>query len=239
MFETMKPVVTPLEAPHDGERHSHPAYGLISVAKTSVNPGGVHLFGSDLNHRSVLTVTLHTAIQDRHLSRDWYHSDDEVMQFQMSEAQWATFVSSVGGAGVPITYEFRPIEEAPLQLIPRIEKVETMTETFEREVREKCEGYVATATELVERLAQCAEEGKMSKAALKEVLGMAQTLSVGLPNSMGFIQKQMRETMERNVTAGKIELEAFVNDMAMRMGFEALREQSPQLIEQTTSTSNE
>lgn len=239
MFETMKPVVTPLEAPHDGERHSHPAFGMISVVKTSANQGGVHLFGSDLNHRSVLTVTLRTAVHERHLSRDWYHTDDEVVQFQMSEAQWATFVSSVGGAGVPITYELRPIDEAPLQLIPRIEKVETVSETFEREVREKCEGYVATAAELFERLAQCAEDGKMNKAVLKEVLGMAKTLSVGLPNSMGFIQKQMREVMERNVSAAKIEVDAFVNDLALRKGFEALRDQSPQLIEQTPTQDDE
>ncbi len=232
MYGKQKPSVEPLESPRNGERHTHPAFGVISVAKGTAGQGGIVLFGSDLNHRSVLTVTVSTATLDRHLNRDWLHSETDVIQFQMSEAQWASFVSAQGGAAIPITFERRPADDAPTQLIPQIEKHETLIETFEREVREKCEGYIATATELADRLKQCSEEGKMNKGTMKELLAMATKLSVGMPNSMGFVQKQMREAMEKNVTAGKIEMEAFVDDLAKRKGLEALREQAPTLIEQ-------
>lgn len=229
MSESQKPTVTQLNPPFDGERHSHPAFGMISVAKGIPSNGGVELFGSDLKHRSVMTITLSTAILDRHLNRDWHHSEHEFVRFHMSEAQWASFVSSAGGAGIPITYGLRPVEGAQLQHVPRIEKVESVADTFEREVREKCEAYVATAAELVERLKECAASGKVNKGTLNELAKLASTLSVGLPNSMEFVQKQMREVMERNVNAGKIELEAHVNDLAMRRGFEALREEAPRL----------
>lgn len=232
MYEKQKPTVEPLESPRNGERHTHPAFGVISVSKGTASHGGAVLFGSDLNHRSVLTVSVSTASLDRHLNRDWVHSEREVVQFHMSEAQWASFVSSQGGLGIPITFAHRPVDDAPLQFIPQIEKPETLIETFEREIREKCEGYIAAAAELAERLQQCSEEGKMSKATMKELLGLATKLSVGMPNSMGFVQKQMREAMEKNVTAGKIEIEAFVDDLAKRKGLEALREQAPTLIEQ-------
>lgn len=229
MNESQKPTVTQLNPPFDGERHSHPAFGMISVAKGVPSHGGAVLFGSDLKHRSVITVTLSTAVLDRRLSRDWHQSDNDLVRFHMSEAQWATFVSSTGGAGVPITYGLRPVDGAQLQHVPRIEKVESVADTFDREVREKCEAYMATATELVDRLKECASSGKVNKGTLNELARLASTLSVGLPNTMEFVQKQMREVMERNVNAGKIELEAHVNDLAMRRGFEALREEAPKL----------
>lgn len=212
------------------EKYSHPAYGEISVARSTVSGGGLELFGSDLHHRSVLTVTLKTASVDRHLNRDWVHADKQIASFYMSEAQWAAFVSSVGGSGVPITFETRAPDDASLMRVPGIESAETMTEQFDREIREKCEGYIKTATELMQRIETALNDGKANKGTLKELHDLARSLSVGMPNNMAFMQKQMTGAMEKLVTSGKIELEAFVNDMALRTGIEALRNQSPTML---------
>lgn len=85
MFEKQQPTVTPLSGPMEGERYQHPAYGTISLMKGTCGQEGMELFGSDLNHRSVLTITLSTAHLDRHLNRDWVHSEREVVSFHMSE----------------------------------------------------------------------------------------------------------------------------------------------------------
>lgn len=235
MHEKQAPTIelTDEGGPMEREKSTHPAFGEISVSKSTVSGGGLELFGSDLHHRSVLTVTLKTAHVDRHLNRDWVHADRQVVSFYMSEAQWAAFVSSQGGAGVPITFETRAPDDAPLARIPGIKSPETMTEQFEREIRERCEGYISTAKELMERIESAIQDGKTSKATLKELLELARTLSIGMPNNMAFVQKQMTEAMEKLVTSGKIELEAYVNDMAVRTGLEALRNNPPaSLIEQ-------
>lgn len=230
MVDKQLPTVTPLDAPMNGERYRHPAYGTISLMKGTCGQGGLELFGSDLNHRSVLTITVSTAHLDRHLNRDWIHSDRNVVSFQMSEAQWAGFISSQGGAAVPITFESRPDDAAPVQVVPRIESPETMMEQFDREIRESCVKYMETATTLLEGLEKALEDGKANKGTLKELRDLASNLSVGMPNSMAFVQKQMATAMEKTVSAGKIELEAYVNDMATRTGLEALRNQSVSLI---------
>nr|WP_192963409.1 hypothetical protein [Pseudomonas fluorescens]CEK42235.1 hypothetical protein PQBR57_0282 [Pseudomonas fluorescens SBW25] len=242
MYEKQAPnvEVTDQGAALEREKYTHPAYGEISVARSTVSGGGLELFGSDLHHRSVLTVTLKTASVDRHLNRDWVHADKQVASFYMSEAQWAAFVSSVGGSGVPITFETRAPDDASLMRVPGIESPETMTEQFDREIREKCEGYIKTATELMQRIELAMADGKANKGVLKELLDMARNLSVGMPNTMAFVQKQMTGAMENLVTSGKIELEAYVNDMAVRTGIEALRNQSPtMLIDQPQSDNNE
>lgn len=239
MFEKQQPKVERQEGPMEGERYTHPAYGQISVMKGNLSQGGMELFGSDLNHRSVLTITISTAHLDRHLNRDWIRSDRDVVSFHMSEAQWASFVSSQGGSGVPITFERRPDDSAPVNRMPGIESPETMIELFDREIRERCAEYMQSATTLMELTQQALDDGKANKGLLKQMNELAKTLSVGMPNSMGFVQKQMASAMEKTVSAGKIELEAFVNDMAVRTGIEALRNQSVSLIEQRPSTDND
>ncbi|MQT58020.1 hypothetical protein GHO41_11770 [Pseudomonas sp. FSL R10-0399] len=239
MFEKQAPEVEQQEGAMGGQLYTHPAFGTISIVKGNASAGGMELFGSDLNHRKVITVTLNTAHLNRHLNRDWIHSDTQVCSFHMSESQWASMVSSHNGEAVPITFDCRAPEGSVLERMPGIASTETMTEEFDREIRERCEGYVATATELLERLKAAVEDGKANKSTLKELLGLASNLSVGMPNSMAFMHKQMAGAMEKMVTSGKIELEAYVNDMALRTGIEALRNQSPaQIIEQPKSGKN-
>ena len=107
------------------------------------------------------------------LNRDWIHSDRQVASFHMSEAQWASFISSQGGGGTPITFESRPIDSAELQLCPGIESIETMRETFHRELNEKCQHYMAQAIELAEALSLAAADGKAGKGRLVELQKMA------------------------------------------------------------------
>lgn len=239
MFEKQPPKIEQQEGPMDGQRYTHPAYGTVSVLKGKAWGDGVELFGSELNHRKVITITLNTAHLDRHLNRDWIHSENQVCSFHMSESQWASMVSSHNGEAVPVTFQYRAPEGAGLEQMPGISSPETMSEQFDREIRERCESYVATATELMDRLTDAMNDGKANKGTLKELLDLAKNLSVGMPNSMAFMHKQMAGAMEKMVTSGKIELEAFVNDMALRTGIEALRNQSPaQLIEQSRSDKN-
>ncbi|WP_178129925.1 hypothetical protein [Pseudomonas sp. MWU12-2323] len=232
MFTKQQPHIEKTEGPMEGERYTHPAYGQISVVKGRVgNQGGYELFGSELKHRNVLTITISTAYLDRSLHRDWIHSDRDVVSFHMSESQWSSFVSSQGGAALPITFERRPIDDARIQLVPGIESPETTREQFDREIRERCQEYMATSKQLVEQLQAALNDGKTSKATLKSLLDLATNLNTGMPNTMGYVQKQMFETMEQTVSAGKMEIEAFVNDLAVRTGLETLRNQSVQLID--------
>ena len=81
---------------------THPAFAQIQVSRHSVTPGAV-LFDSDLRHGHTVVLTVSSATRKRDLSRDWIHATREVVEIEMSEAQWASLVSSMGTSGVPAT----------------------------------------------------------------------------------------------------------------------------------------
>lgn len=83
--------------------NTHPAYGLASVHRVSST--GTHLFDSDITHSSFMELTFRQAKRDRDAYRDWITdtSGPGLLRVQMSEAQWASFVSSINTNGVPCT----------------------------------------------------------------------------------------------------------------------------------------
>lgn len=230
-IENEAPTITEQSEPVKGQRHSHPAFGQISVVKTNISGDGIELFGSKLKHRSALRITISTAHLDRHLNRDWIHNEKDLLTIQMSESQWASFITSQAGVSVPVTFESRSPDDAPVTVVPGIESVENMRETFDREIRERLEKYMELADELHAALQQAASSGKASKGTLVELQKMAHKLSAGMPDSMGFVQKQMAEAMDKTATAAKTEVEAFVFDLAARTGLETLRNQAPLMLE--------
>lgn len=229
---TQAPTVEKRENDLMGDRVTHPAFGQIEVVRSSVmGNGGVELFGSDLHHRHIITVRLKTAYINRSLNQDWVHSDRQLVEFNMSEAQWAAFVSSHGSSGIPVTFTIRPEDGSPLMRCPGIESPETKRQTFEREVREACEANTQNARELAEKIAACVADGKAGKGTLQELLKLAESLSDGMPKTMEYIQRQFSTAMEQTVEAGKVEMESYVYNLAKHTGIEMLREQSVQLLE--------
>lgn len=83
-------------------REEHPAFGLVSVSRGQGTPRA--LFQSDLMHSETITLSIHRAERGRSLMHDWTHPRKELIEVEMSLAQWGAVVSSIGiGSGVPVT----------------------------------------------------------------------------------------------------------------------------------------
>lgn len=82
---------------------THPAFGSITAHRITSNPGAV-LFDSEIRHTAFVRVSISPMQRKRDLSRDWLHPDSHpLVEVDMSEAQWASFVSSMNTSGVPCT----------------------------------------------------------------------------------------------------------------------------------------
>lgn len=89
---------------HEDGHESHPAWALIGVSRVSSSPPGATLFDSDIQHQHSMVMTISRAERRRDLKRDWFHGREKLIEVQMSEAQWASFISSPNaGQGVPAT----------------------------------------------------------------------------------------------------------------------------------------
>lgn len=217
----------------DSQTFNHPAFGKITVTKPC--GGGMELFGSALKHRSYVCVKIETAYLNRSLNTDWIHGDKTVLEIMLSESQWSHFVSSQGdGTGTPVTFRYRPEEGYRLMDVPGIESIETMKQTFRREVEEDCRKALAQANDLVAELRGLVEAGKANKGQLSSALGKLEQFTTNLPSHISFVQEQFAESMEKTVEAGKVEMESFVNNLAHTTGLEVLRQRSVTMIEDKT-----
>ena len=196
----MRSIEAPTATEHDrGTEYRHPAYGSIQLFRSS---GSQVLHGSDFNHQHFMTLRIVPAYMVRGLSNDWHHPRLlPHVEIAMSEAQWATLVSSVGvGSGVPCT-----VTQLGGELVPGLPPHEPRTSQFRQEATRKLEGARQRLADLGESLAESkipAKERVRIQAALNRV-------EMELGANLEFVAKQFDEHMEKTVERAKVEINAY------------------------------
>lgn len=194
----------------------HPAYGQISAHRFTCGPAGVAMYGSDFAHGEGVGITIRRSQLHRGLSKDWPMGRDELIEVHLSEAQWATFVSTLNvGQGVQCT--LRHIDREP---IPGIVEPPRRKEQFRNELKER----LAEAIKTLESLAPLVEDGK--KVPLREAV---RSLKQQLESSLPFVADQFNEHIETVTEHAKIEVSAYLSNAVQRAGFKALGADMPVL----------
>lgn len=196
----------------------HPAFGQIVAYR--VTGGATSLYGSDFEHNGYIAVEISHSELNRNLSRDWHFARGQVVRLAMSEAQWATFVSSFGvGGGVPCTLEYIGNEPVPM-LPPRA--------SWKLYAEEAGEQFKDTIAELQAIRATVAE--KMAKVPNKvraEIAGPIDRAISLVASSLPFVKKSFDEHVETSIEAAKLELNAYMTGALQRAGLDALRGEMP------------
>lgn len=67
-----------------GVTESHPAFGMISLFRTTCSPPQV-LFGSAVKHSNYISITIREATRESSISHDWYFGKNELIRVEISE----------------------------------------------------------------------------------------------------------------------------------------------------------
>ena len=195
---------------------NEPYMGVINVSRVS---GRANLFDSDVEHQHFISVSISRASRERHLSMNWIHGGDELVEVWMSEIQWANFVSSFNqGGGTPVT--LRHLQRETIAEPPRPKAEATK---FKKEVTETVSDGLRLLKEAIAKLA----EGQVPKAKapgkteLGEVLRSLQTVYNEFTHNLSFIETQFGEHMEQKVAEAKCEFEGFMTSRLRSLGLEA------------------
>lgn len=190
---------------------THPAFGLISASRMQTGPVGATLFDSDIQHRHTITVRVHEATRKRDLSHDWIHPKDRrgvLSEVEMSEAQWASFLSTMNtGNGVPCTIR----RKAGDWNIPGLPHEPRLAESM-AEVRNAGDKVLAEIRE-----AFAAVEEKPTEANIR---GLKVAIENATPN-MEFAAKSLSEHAENVVQRSRADIEAMVTAKAQQLGLTA------------------
>jgi hypothetical protein len=191
----------------------HPAFGMISAGRMSSTPGAV-LFQSDIRHGNTVRITISRATRKRDLNHDWVHPGQELIEVEMSEAQWASFVSSMNTTGVPCTLR-RTEEEV---FVPGLEYAPRLAESM-REVKQAA----AKAFGAIREARDAYEQALAEKAPAKERNEKLRALHYAIENSgpnLTFAAKTLVEHTENTVQKARADIEAMVMQEATRLGLE-------------------
>lgn len=183
-------------------RETHPAFGTASVTRSSGTPRA--LFQSDLQHSETIRLTINTAERGRDLNRDWVHPTHQVVEVEMSLAQWGTLVSSTGlGSGVPVTLRWAPGGyRALLPYAPRIQKNLD-------EVNGSVRKLFARAKETFEVLSETIEEKKGVKA-IRQALRDHRFSLENAPANAAFAVTSLAKAAEKITSQAVADIEAHV-----------------------------
>lgn len=191
----------------------HPAYAQIGAHRVS---GGAYLYGSDFRHQHYITIQIHESTLHRQLSGDRAHPHRRLIEVALSEAQWATFVSSLNqGSGVQCTLKFTP--EAGL-VSPIIQTKDRKLQ-FSQEMTERFDLAVHALKDLATLIDESPLSGK-KKEALKRQLQVAER---NLAPNMEFVAERFDEHMERTVEKAKSEVNAYAQHALGGLAQMALR----------------
>lgn len=203
--------------PGDKEtKMTHPAFGQISVFKTS---GMTHMYGSDFRHQNYVSIELHHSELHRNLARDWPMQKDMITRFRMSEAQWAQFVSSFGsGGGTQVTLEYTH-KDGHIPDIPFRDEGAVYIKEGQAEIDDAIKGIEDTI-----RMVEQNVTG-LSKTKQQEILSGLHTARARLASRLPFITKSFEEHLENRVEKAKTEVNAWMVNTIQRAGLQAIAEQ--------------
>jgi hypothetical protein len=196
---------------------SHPAWGLVGASRVSSGQGAV-LFDSDIRHGHYVVVRLRRATRKRDLSHDWKHGDEQIVEIAMSEAQWASFVSTMNvGDGVPCTIESVGMETMPgVEYEPRLavsmEEVDNAAQKSMEEIQAAFDAYEEHKT-------------KANRDTLKYAIKNA-------PANMGFAAKKLSEHAENVVQRARADIEAMVVSKAEQLGIDPAEVADTRLLDE-------
>jgi len=192
---------------------THPAFAQISVSRSS--GGHSYLYGSDFDHHARLTISIAASQLRRNLSNDWFFEQGQYIEVELSEAQWATFVSTPNvGSGVPCTLTWLRGEG----VVPGLPAPESRASQFGAEAKAAIDAAMAD----LEAAANSVDGLGLSKVkadALKaKIMAGADRLRGHIP----FIADQFDEHIEGTVEKAKAEVHGYMTGQIMRAGLASL-----------------
>jgi hypothetical protein len=159
-------------------------------------------------------ITIARSEMNRHLSNDWPHEREELIEIAMSEAQWAAFVASPNrGQGVQCT-----LQRIGREQVPQIPAPEHKEKMFRLEARETAQETLNRIDKLAAKIA----DSKLPKAQKEEFARDLEFIRDTSKGNLRFVLDQFGEHMETTIQKARTEISAYAHHLIVRTGLAKL-----------------
>ena len=208
------------------ETKSKDYMGMISWHRTSCG-SPQDLFGTEVKTDHPITVRICHAEEARDLCRDWFFPRKEIIEVDLSPIQWAELLTSGNTNGVPCT-----IRRINGEIMSKPDASE-IKEHYDKEINEHFDAFDDAFKKVADVLkAQIDTNKPMSRKSLEELLKNVEALRTGTVANVNFVKESFKEDMERIVTKGKAEFNAYVENRLIEIGTDTIKSGSVKLLEE-------
>lgn len=207
-----------------GTKTSHPSYGTMAFRRRT--GGASPLFGSSIEHRDTIAMTLYHADITRELHQDSIFGSKIIAEVEMSYSQFAEAITSMNmGTGVPVTIRYTEKDGK----IPPCDFV-NKRDQFVDEFKGKRKKATEESQQLIKDISEILEQKKsLTKADKEDILRKLDKLSMDIGCNMDFIADQFNEQIDKTVMEAKGEIEAFCQNKINSIASAALVEHQEDL----------
>lgn len=208
-----------------GTKTSHPSHGTLVFSRRT--GGATPLFGSSIEHRDTIAMTLYHADITRGLHSDSIYGDKKIAEVEMSYSQFAEAITSMNmGSGFPVTIRWTEKDGR----IPECDFV-SKREQFADEFKEQVNKTMDNSQNLINEVAELFNQKKAhTKADKEKVMEKLLKLSQNIGCNMDFIADQFNEQMDKTVMEAKGEIEAFCQNKVNSIASAALVEHKDDIL---------
>ena len=208
-----------------GTSYKHPSFGMLSFNRT--HGGHSNLFGSSIQHNDTIHMVLREGVVTRGLNDDWYVGEDEILEVEMSQSQFAELITSMNvGTGTPCTIKYLRgkgrINEADF-----INKRQQITNEFKESMNERMSDAKEFYNEVRELFTTKKSIGKADR---EMILKRLANVTQGMESSSKFIFDQFQNQIDKTITEAKGEIEAFAQNKINAIAQQALVEQKEDIL---------
>lgn len=211
-----EPVTVEVDTSGD-ETHKHPSFSVITLSRR--HGGHRPMFGSEIQHSEVVSLSIHRAENKWHLSQWWPFARAKLVEVEMTPDQWARVVSSIGlGGGTPCTMTSLMGEQVPQQPYK-----EELLKRHKDDIKATAKEAIAAVKDAMALIDGLVEAKKLAKANADIVRSRIGRVESCLAASIPFIMDQAEEMMESTVSKAKMTVEAYTHQMITEAGLSQLK----------------
>lgn len=198
----------------------HPAYGAITVTRTSQGGKGKALFRSPFRHGHYITLRIHAAELERSYGRDWHHGENKsYIEVALSETQFSQLLSSHSiGEGVPCTICYlgnERIEDPPF---------DEVRARHENEFDEKLKELHRSVKDAEKEINEIMDQKSIKVSDRQRVKSLIYHISMDLTKNLPFLLEQYVEKIREVTDSAENEIRAGLVARLQELGMNKLME---------------
>lgn len=198
---------------------THESYGTIQFFKGQCSART--LFGSSIKHNDIILCRISNAELQRYLNKDWIHPISTVLEFEMSQTQFAEMLTNMNSSGAPITFKLKPVGELKKCENPPFESVFMK---HSNEFNEHLQTTNKKTENLIKELTKTLNESKIKKSDKETLISLAENILTEINANSNYQLSAFHEQVDKTMTECKNEIDALIKNAN-------ITENAPKLIE--------